>query len=359
MKLNVQYIFLLLFLASCSKTSMPDTLNGIVFSTPQFTTSVVDVKSSSIDGGAFLYDSESFLDKSRNGGYFLVEAYKSGENTKHFTSPTTVMYHTDVAEGVLPSWKIYNPHTNSFESRYWPQTYNLDFLAYMPVVVPAQNSDEETAIDTGSHISLGDYDTQNNSPTLKCDNLPLDKAGQLASKEFIYAWSANQSESTTNNEGKVTLEFKHPLSAIYVKIDGAHGGTVINSFGFNNIYNNGVYIVNSVNEKWNLSGSKGNLSIENVNDNIPDNIQMGHIYGPFLVLPQDLDRVGDDDVEITINYTWRGANESPSKALAGKWDAGKKYTYSLVLGDSMEDIIVNVSVEAWEPGGDNQLIEVK
>ena len=47
------------------------------------------------------------------------------------------------------------------------------------------------------------------------------------------------------------------------------------------------------------------------------------------------------------------------EALAGKWDAGKKYTYSLVLGDSMEDIIVNVSVEAWVPGGDNQLIEVK
>ncbi len=357
MKLKVQYMFLLLLLASCTKSGMPDPFTGIAFSTPDLSAEVVDVKASSINGGAFLYDNAGFLDKSGRGGYFLVEAYKTGTGTKHFTSPTTVMYHTDVAEGALPAWYIYNPLIDDFEHRYWPQTYNLDFLAYMPVSVPERNSSEETKIDADCHISLGEYDTQKKSPVLLCNNLPLDKQGQLKSTEFVYAWSEDQSETDTDTNGKVPLEFTHPYTAIYVEIDGAHGGTVINSFGFNNIYNNGKYVVSE--GQWELTGNKGNFSIAGVNDNIPNDIQPGHIYGPFLVLPQTLDRDGSDDVKITISYTWRNSTETPAKALQGKWESGKKYTYSLVLGDSSEDIMVNVSVQEWEQGGENQLIEVK
>ena len=75
-------------------------------------------------------DLAQLKDKSGNGGFFRVEAFKAGSSDKHFTLPTVVMYFTDVVAPVQPYWSFYDGGTN-LEERYWPQTYNLDFLAYI------------------------------------------------------------------------------------------------------------------------------------------------------------------------------------------------------------------------------------
>ena len=173
--------------------------------------------------------------------------------------------------------------------------------------------------------------------------------------------SVNRGDGAT---GKVKLNFQHSMAAVYFKIAGAHGGTTINSFGFYNIYNNGTFIVDSgivdsgiVNSaKWIPNGSLANFAISDVGQKIPDDIQIGHTYGPYLVMPQE----HSTDAKLFIDFTWREQEGPVAKSLNSEWESGKKYTYSLVLGDSAEDIMVNVSVETWgNPIGGNHEIEVK
>lgn len=353
-------VLLSLLVISCSKINTPEVADSIVFSALG-DNQTAGVKASNPADTAFLYDNGQFWDKHSGGGYFLVEAYQAGTSVKYFTSPTTVMYHTDTDN---KAWYIYNPHTRDFESRYWPQSFNLDFLAYMPVILPA-NANSNTVLDQNSHMFLHTFDAQTGSPTFLCDGLPLTKTGQAESREFIYAWTENQSKDVVKEEenGKVKMTFKHPFSAVYVKISEAHSGTEINDIGFKNIYNQGVFNVKQ--NSWDCSGYEHDkdMMISGLNDAIPTDIQLGHIYGPYLVLPQILDRADDEnDVEILINHTWRGQTISKPVALPGVWESGKKYTYSVLLGDSAENILVSVMVEPWAPGRDddeNQVIEVK
>ena len=355
----LNFIFFPLFCLSCSKPSMIVMNDEISFTATSYEVSSVEVKAGNESSGAYLYENlDAIQDKSTLGGYFNIKAYINGTSDEHFTDPTTVKYHTDTQ--YEPAWYIYNPTSNAFESRYWPKTYSLDFLAYMPLKRPNAGSTQEITqeIDPNTHITSFGYDTEAKSPTFSCTNLPLNKAGQAEAKEFMYAWAPGQSYDSVNRgegaTGKVKLNFQHSMAAVYFTIAGAHGGTVINSFGFNNVYNNGTFAVNS--GTWTPTGDRVNFSISDVNQKIPDDIQIGHTYGPYLVMPQE----HGTTVKLSIDFTWREQNGPVTKTLGSKWERGKKYTYSLVLGDSAEDIMVNVSVESWgNPIGGDHEIEVK
>ena len=369
MRNPISYILLLIFMVAVSCSKSADIVNNqdIIFSATNLTISVADLKSTQRSqdlNGAYLFANQTdFQDKENNGGFFNVMAYKSGESTAHFTDPTTVFYHTDTQN---PAWYIYNPDTKEIESRYWPVSYSLDFFAYMPLQRPTSGQNLITQnVDPMTYVSDFDYDETTKSPTFKCKNLPLDKSGQDTAKEFIYAWATNQSLNSIKETGdRVPLTFRHAMSAVSVVIGGAHAGTKINSLGFNNIYNNGTF--NVVNNEWTLWMPYGvtslkNLSIEPLNHIIPDTIQIGYTYGPYLVLPQEF----GDNVEIAVNFTWRSNDNPVAKKLKDvlttqrlKWESGKRYIYTVVLGDSAEDIMVNVKVEPWGVGG-NQEIEIK
>ena len=369
MRTSVKYLlfFISLMAVSCSKQADIIDNQEIVFSATNLTISVADLKntqnSQGLNGAYLFEDQTSFQDKEGNGGFFNINAYKSGESTEYFTQPTTVFYHTDTQN---PAWYIYNPDTKEIEKRYWPVSYSLDFFAYMPLQRPTSGQNLITqVVDPKTYISDFSYDETTKSPTFKCKNLPLDKDGQDTAKEFIYAWTPDQSvETVDETDGKVPLCFRHAMAAVSVQIAGAHAGTQINSLGFNNIYNNGTF--NVANNEWTLWKPEGvtelnNLSIVPTNHIIPDTIQIGYTYGPYLVLPQDF----GNNVEIAINFTWRDTPNPIAKKLKDvlpthpqKWESGKKYIYSLVLGDSSEDIMVNVKIEPWGVGG-SQEIEIK
>ena len=365
----LNFILFPLFCLSCSTPSMIVMNDEISFTATSYEVSSVEVKAGNESSGAYLYENlDAIQDKSTLGGYFNIKAYINGTSDEHFTDPTTVKYHTDTQ--YEPAWYIYNPTSNAFESRYWPKTYSLDFLAYMPLKRPNAGSTQEITqeIDPNTHITSFGYDTEAKSPTFSCVNLPLNKSDQAEAKEFMYAWAPGQSYDSVNRgdgaTGKVKLNFQHSMAAVYFKIAGAHGGTTINSFGFYNIYNNGTFIVDSgivdsgiVNSaKWIPNGSLANFAISDVGQKIPDDIQIGHTYGPYLVMPQE----HSTDAKLFIDFTWREQEGPVAKSLNSEWESGKKYTYSLVLGDSAEDIMVNVSVETWgNPIGGNHEIEVK
>ena len=355
----LNFIIIPLLYLSCSKASMIVMNDEISFTATSHEVSSIEVKAGEESGGAYLYENLAAIqNKELFGGYFNVKAYKSGTDDEHFTDATTVKYHTDTQ--YEPAWYIYNPTSNAFESRYWPKTYSLDFLAYMPLKRPDSGSTKEITqeIDPNTHITSFGYDTKSKSPTFSCSNLPLNKADQAAVKEFIYAWAPGQSYTSVNTgadaTGKVKLEFKHAMAAVYIKIAGAHGGTILHKIGFKGIYNNGSFTV--VDKEWTPSGSPADLIIDTEDQKIPDDIQIGHTYGPYLVIPQD----HRDEVNLYIDYDWRGQTAPVLKPLGAEWECGKKYTYSLVLGDSAEDIMVNVSVESWgNPIGGDHEIEVK
>ena len=345
---------------SCSKIDKENSDMEIAFSATSYSITTIDAKADQGTGNTYLYENLSDIqNKDKHGGYFNVKAYIHDHPDEHFTSATTVKYHTDTQQE--PAWYIFNPSTNAFESRYWPKTYALDFLAFMPLQRPAAGSTQEItqSIDPDAHISSAfSYDATEKSPVFSCVNLPLTKTGQASAKEFMYAWAPGQSYTSVNTgadaTGKVKLEFKHAMAAVYIKIAGAHGGTILQEIGFKGIYNNGSFTVTD--EEWTPSGSRTDLIIDTEDQKIPDDVQIGHTYGPYLVMPQN----HGNEVNLYIDYDWREQTAPVSKPLGAEWECGKKYTYSLVLGDSAEDIMVNVSVEPWgDPIGGDHEIEVK
>lgn len=326
-KIVIVWIVAIFATIGCSKIDDTNKGNSICFSAGY---SVSTVKSTIFE------DTDNFKDKNGIGGYFNVYAYKAGTSEKHFITPATVMYFTDTQN---PYWSIYNPNTNKFEQRYWPIGYNLDFLAYMPV----NKTDRSNPY---FNIAKNCYVTIEDGPTLSAA-LPMTQQGQESATEFIFAWSENYShDKQTQNGGKVPLDFIHPLSAVYFKLGGAHSGTVINSIGLANVYNKGSFALRSM--QWNFSGNRENLSIT-VGKSVPDQLQPNSLIGgPYLVLPQ-AHTDNTSPVKIAVNFTWNGNTTDALVNLgSGMWMPGKKYTYTLTLGDGSEDIIVNVSIEEWD-----------
>ena len=358
--------------------------NQITFSVTDYNVSVVDVKSATEEVGAsYLFETtDDFQNKGEkdgvkgHGGYFNVTVFHNDSKASYFTDSTTVRYHDDVNVGETASWRTYYPGTDfpdqsdkvdysdrGYVSIYWPYDKNkkLDFIAYMPLKRPAVTGGLkriEPELDPYTYISLADHDASKN-PTFVCTGLPTDKAGQAQAKEFLYAYAPGQSYS--GSEGQVGLNFKHAYAAVYIQIDWASG--IINSFGFKDIYNNGILTVLPDTGVWTATGDKTDLIMDEVNHTIPGNIQPGDKYGPFLVLPQD---VSENQTQLTITTTLKGETTSNSYNLFGdnyigpsSWESGKKYVYALTLGSSEDNIKVNVYINEWDEIGDGQEIEIK
>lgn len=350
--LHIILVSLSVLFFSCQKQDVENRGDEILFAAEYYAQTVPVVpgtKATTYDGANLFETADDFLSKDEMGGYFRVEAFKAGQTFKHFVQPTTVMYHTDV-QNQDPDWYFYN--LTDFESRYWPQTYNLDFLAYMPLQRSgAGKISNEQVLDANTYV------THNGDRTFTCTNLPLTKEGQKDVKEFIYAWAPDKSHaSTSSTNGRVPLVFKHPFAVVYIEISEAHAGTEIKSLGFKNIYNNGTFdaSVESADsaKPWKVTGS---INVEGLQitagHHIPNDIMPPYTYGPFIVIPQD-------HVEISLAYNWNGEKTFTQLLTDKKWEPGKKYTYSLIVGDSSEDVKVDVSVNEWVTGT-NQEIEVK
>lgn len=286
---------------------------------------------------------DDLMDPGKGGGNFRVSAYDEGKETCYISNQR-VWYFSDDRR-----WRFWDDATNNVTHRFWPNS-NLDFFAYMP--------HDLTAVNTG--MSLEEYSAQN-GPSFSCD-LPLDEQSNL--QEFIYAYSKGLNKNSTSRNGEkgvAQLRFVHPLSAIIIKLDHSYRMKVI-SVGLSGIYNTGTYrnnhntldfdgnqSMNFTRACWTPSGEKNKNLVAAVNKEVPDEINYGSLIGgPYMVMPQSLEGV-------TINITFERDDQSAETRSAiiyrediPNWDPGKIYTYSLTLGDPLEEIMFNIYVDEWD-----------
>jgi hypothetical protein len=348
----------LLLLHSCQEEIALDESNQI-----SFTTSVQDQTSIS---RATIFENQddilNYAEDGKGGGNLTMHAYVSNTGTERFKS--RAWYFNNV-------WRFYDASSNKFYNHYWPN-YSMDFFAYMPW----DGSGRLKNIEVGNHVAgkgltinctMQDTTADNNNET---DDL-LDPLGQ----ETIIAYTPNK------HKKKVELNFVHPFAAVSFELKQAHRNLTINWIRFNNVYLTGTTTLkyatnNSTQISWTGTGSTSSFTIP-VGKTIPTDINFGaKIGGPYLVMPQSFGKgtySEEDDITITINYTWDDDGNNifeadDTKDLVSsitvngvdKWESGKKYNYVLDLGDNKEEILFKVLVEPWDVTGDgNNIFDVE
>lgn len=337
---HILYAISALFLViGCSKELQePDRDCQIIFST-----SISD--NSRATKATVFADDADLTDLAKGGGNFSVRAYKSGTE-EEFLYDQRVWYFRDGR-----SWHFYDDSINNVTEVYWPNVTNIDFFTYMPY--------HNANLYTG--VTIGQY-TAENGPSFSCE-LPLDTEGQKNINEFIYAYSKDQNKHSTGpdgREGVVQLNFVHPFSSIVIHLNESYRMT-INWIKICGIYNKGTYAtpqttlaqgnsrVNFTCANWKPKADavRSELMI-NINKNVPDDINYNSpIGGPYIIMPQQI-----KDVFLEINFnrddsTLETKRVSLYRETLPQWDPGKKYTYSLTMGDPLEEILFNVAVEEW------------
>ena len=304
----------------------------------------------------------------KGGGNMTVHAYLRS-NAYHFIPGSRAWYFVPDNE-TTGSWRFYDTPQNTFFNYYWPQEGSVDFFAYMPW----SGSERMKNIAVGNYTSGHGLDLTCNMPSTTEDgDNSTDDLTDPKGQETIFAYTTEKSKA----DGNVNFHFVHPFSAIYFELKQAHRDLTINWIRFNNLYLTGSTTLNTTTNndtqiEWTPTGNTNTFTIP-VNKIIPDEINFGsEIGGPYLVMPQEL-----TNVTITINYHWDNAKEDTDDKIDGDedydtnspdaeknkndtyqivrsinaisaWEAGKKYTYVLNLGDNKEEILFQVKVDPWE-----------
>lgn len=311
-------------------------------------------------------DIENDAADAKGGGNFTLHAYRK-EIGSTFIDGTRVRYF--IPDGQTDgSWRFY-AHPNFIEY-YWPQSGSIDFFAYMPY----KGSDRQKSISVGSYSNTTGLNiTCQMQATTADDNNDTDDLLDPKGQETIIAYTTGKSKS----DGSVNMYFVHPFSAIYLKLKQAHRDLNINWIKFNNVYLKGEATLNATTDKdtkiqWTPDGNAETFTIP-VDKIIPGQINFnGEVGGPYLVMPQSFGKntaSTDDDVTITVNYTWddqiaetdntQEFTRSITTTSITEWIAGNKYTYLLYLGDNAEEILFKVLVEPWGSNEYKNIIDVE
>lgn len=293
--------------------------------------------------GTFFSSDNDLMDPEKGGGNFTVYAYDEGKETAYIADQR-VWYFADDAR-----WRFWDAVSNNVTHRFWPNS-NLDFFAFMPY---------STDLDDAG-VTIGTYSGQN-GPSFSC-TLPLDDQSGL--QEFIYAYSKGQNKNSTGrngDKGVVQLRFVHPMAAVVIKLDQSYR-MKINSISISGIYNSGTFRnafntldfdgnqnANFTYADWTPSGSKNKTLTAEIGKEVPDEINYGSpVGGPYMVLPQNLEGVSlkiefeRDDMDPETRSASIYSPDVPN------WEPGKIYTYSLTMGDPLEEIMFNIYVDEWD-----------
>ena len=305
---------------------------------------------------ATLYNNLSTLqaELSREGGagnFFHVDAFYDGETSKYIDS------HVFYFSGGSGVW-TFADNTGSRLHYYWPPSQTLtylNFLAYYPEVL------------THTGVSSVTY-SSDKAPVINCklpltNNQTFDGSPRINMREFIYAFEERKNK-TEHAESGVTLDFMHPFAAVYFRIGQAKQLMTLNSIILRRIFYQGASSYNSVatpKTSWTPSGSSTDFTMS-IGKQMGTTMQKGSEYGPFIVMPQAFTgRAGLSDIKIAINYTpYSGSETTTSDISLGhdSWIPGKKYIYTLDLGQDEGNINVSVSVVDWDDQGNNTQINV-
>lgn len=338
---------------SCSEEIISDDANQISFETSvqdnvNFTRATIfenqnDILNDAADG--------------KGGGNLTMYAYISNEEAVRFKS--RAWYFNNV-------WRFYDASSNKFYNHYWPNE-SMDFFAYMPW----DGSGRLKNIEVGNHVAGTGLTIKCNMQSTTADqNDETDDLLDPRGQETIIAYTPNKHKEL------VELHFVHPFAAVSFELKQAHRNLTINWIRFNNVYLTGTTTLNATTDNstqisWTGTGSTSSFTIP-VGKTIPTDINFGaKIGGPYLVMPQSFNKdpdSTDDDITITINYTWDDATDTNTsndtyeitRSLTGEWLAGNKYNYVLNLGDNEAEILFKVLVEPWQvTGGDNNIFDVE
>lgn len=293
----------------------------------------------------FFEKEDDLKNTAKQGGNFTVNAYSSGTETAYISNQRVWYFADD------DKWRFWDNATDNVTNLYWPNSGNLDFFAYMPYREGSQST----------CVTIEDY-TSAGGPSFSC-RLPLDNEGQEKIQEFIYAYSKDQNKNSTGSDGKkgvVQLNFVHPFSALIIKLNESYRMD-IKQIKICNILNEGVYanpastLAQGSSQpaftcaSWTpKTGAERQDLVIDVNQSVPDDINYNSpIGGPYVIMPQQLTA----DVFLEIIYQRDGETKTGKRylyqATLPQWDPGKKYTYTLTMGDPLEEILFNVAVEEW------------
>lgn len=211
------------------------------------------------------------------------------------------------------------------DTRYWPSDDAvLAFYAHAPYAAALETLKYDDASLSFSYTT----------PTSGTDG----KKDAEVQPDIMFAYQAC-SRSTTNAKGAVPLTFEHALAGVkFVANDIA--GSTIKTITLKNLYGQGTctYTAPAENAEsgifaWEVEGEKKdfcqafNVKVEE-NPGHKQDITDVRPETTFMMIPQSLEGV---EVEITLTTSEDGEEFTliGSLAQAGKWEAGKIYTYSI------------------------------
>jgi len=305
-------------------------------------------------------DKDVFLDKEKGGGNFTLYAYVvddegNVDENKAYMKGVRGWYFNNQDNPSSNKWMILDDKGQQ-RIYYWPNSKKLNFFAYMP---DSKYNGSDGYVSKETHVKVRpDLYSKENGMKFEC-KLPavagVDKDGKEIeeTQEFIYAYEARKSKQKEPQ----LLQFHHPFALINFKLKSGSYRMTINKFTFDKIYLNGTFSTEPVpSGKWECTGAPAQYTAE-INKRVPNEVNYNSkLYRPgwFVVMPQDLsgvtltlDAVRDGDAH-PISGTFKFNNGE-------KWEAGKKYIYTISYGDNKEEIYFNVEVEPWTIGYEHNI----
>lgn len=293
--------------------------------------------------------------------FFHIDAYYDGRTDKYIDN-SHVFYFPEAAT----KWNFATGTT--IQHYYWPpsqtDTY-LNFFAYAPEVL------------TYTGVTIGTYIDR--TPVINCDlktdnnQVYTEDANEIPMKEFMYAFAAGQNKTEHAASG-VTLNFMHPFAAIYIELGSAKQLMKLNSVTLKRIYKKGTGTYNSsgpaptTNWVTDTTDPDGTPDMTmTINKVMGTTMQKGDVFGPLIVMPQDLHgRADKEDIKMVVTYT---PNGDPLPTIISEiviydssthtsWAPGKKYIYTLDLGEDDGAVNISVAVTDWDDKGSETSVDV-
>lgn len=185
-------------------------------------------------------------------------------------------------------------------------------------------------------------------------------------KDLLYSEIVNTTASawkqTSGNtkETPVKLNMKHLFSAVSIAVkNGKTTELVLNSVTIPTIANSGTATIDYSGNAVSVNIPEPEVSestpfvnaaaIANVNVSASGLVdilsQTVAVPTPFVVWPQTI-----PEMSISVEYTMNGSvYETTATIPSVKWEAGKLYIYTLVIGEA-DDILLNFTVKEWQEG---------
>jgi len=307
---------------SCEKYGVTGSSHRLMFRTSVTKASAITTGSFNAAGNTFVLN--AYLEKDGRGEGTFTEGDKTDPN---YIKNSTFTYSGGTWSCDGCNWR------NLVYTNFW--CYSPKDMTYgeRPVTLPAVTGSTEDSVQKSMSF------------TYTMPSATADSTDAVMLEDMIFAYARRRFNADDNtDEGVVTLQFGHPLSAIKFKVGTIRSGYGIKSItikGFNTYgactltgSTSTVTSKDTVSFAW--SGQNKATSSGYTQKVTLAELQAGDMTTGskiFMVVPQAL----TDNAKVTVVFTSGGDEISKTASLGGSsvtWAAGKSYTYKLTLESS-------------------------